>query len=133
MLVRSSPFLRQALIADAVASGATGFLMLVAAAFLSDLLGLPMALLRWAGAALLPFAVILALLGLRERVPPAAIWAVIAVNGIWAAESILLLLSGWVAPTGLGYAFVTAQALAVAGLAQAQYLGLRGRRGTAAA
>jgi hypothetical protein len=48
---------------------------------------------------------------------------VVAVNAVWAADSLLLLLSGWVAPTALGVAFVLAQAAAVAVLAVLQALG----------
>ncbi len=48
-----------------------------------------------------------------------------AMNILWAVDSALLLLTGWVAPTGLGLAFVLVQAGAVAVLAEAQYLGLR--------
>jgi hypothetical protein len=50
---------------------------------------------------------------------------VIGINALWVADSVLLLLGGWVNPTGLGYAFVLFQAAVVAGFADAQYLGLR--------
>jgi hypothetical protein len=40
----------------------------------------------------------------------------------------VLLASGWVAPTALGYAFVLGQALVVAILAECEYLGLRRSR-----
>jgi hypothetical protein len=48
---------------------------------------------------------------------------VIAGNLGWTAESFLTL--GQVQATGLGTAFVTGQALAVAGLSMLEYLGLR--------
>jgi hypothetical protein len=44
---------------------------------------------------------------------------------LWAAASGLLLASGWVAPTALGYAFVIGQAAVVALLGELQYVGLR--------
>ena len=50
---------------------------------------------------------------------------IIAINALWVAASFGLLLSGLVAPTPLGYAFVIAQALAVALLAELQFIGLR--------
>jgi hypothetical protein len=50
---------------------------------------------------------------------------VIAMNATWVAGSVLLLPSGWIAPNGLGYALLIGQALAVAVLAQMQYIGLQ--------
>ena len=122
---RSASFLRLALIADAVISGATGLMLTFGADLATGLLGLPAPLLRYAGMSLLPFAVVVAAIGTRETVSRPAVWAVIVYNTLWATDSILLLASGWVAPTALGYAFTVAQALAVAILAQAQFVGLR--------
>lgn len=130
--LRPAPLLRQALLADAATSGACGLLMLGGAGLLAPLLGLPQALLAYAGLSLLPFAAFLAVLALRETVARPLVWAVIAANVIWAADSLLLLASGWVAPTAAGYAFVLAQAAVVALYAELQYLGLR-RSGQAAA
>jgi hypothetical protein len=44
---------------------------------------------------------------------------------VWAFDSIALLCTGWLAPTGLGIAFISAQALAVALFADLEYVGLR--------
>jgi len=44
---------------------------------------------------------------------------------LWAAASFLVLLSGQIAPTPLGIAFVVLQAVVVALLGELQYLGLR--------
>ncbi len=123
-----SPFLRYALVGDAVASGATGLLLVLGAGGLTGLLGLPEALMRPAGLILLPYAAVVACLGTRATISRRAVWAVIAVNGIWVADSLILLASGWVSPTALGYAFVLAQALAVLVFAEAQYFGLRRSR-----
>jgi hypothetical protein len=120
-----STFLRYALIGDAVASGATGLLTALGAGFLAPLVGLPEALLHGAGLILLPYAAIIAYLGTRQSLSRSAVWTVIVVNAMWAADSALLLLSGWVAPTALGYAFVIFQAVVVAVFAEAQYFGLR--------
>lgn len=122
---RPSTLLRIALFADAAASGATGLLMAFAAGPLADLLALPEALLRYAGLALLPFAALVAGLALRETLARPAVWAVIVCNALWAVDCVALAFGGWVEPSGLGLAFILMQALVVAGLAEAQYVGLR--------
>jgi hypothetical protein len=124
----SRTFLGRALLADGVVSGATGALMFLAASPLSELLGLPTALLRIAGFSLLPYAAFVLFLGMRHTVSRTAVWAVVGINLMWAADSLLLLATGWVAPTALGYAFVVFQALAVAAFAGLQYIGMRPAR-----
>jgi hypothetical protein len=118
-------FLRYALLADAVASGATGLLMIAGAGLLEGLLGLPTALMREAGLVLVPYVAFVAWVGTREVIARGAVKAVIALNVLWVAASVLLLVSGWVAPTALGTAFVIAQAAAVALFAELQLIGLR--------
>ena len=125
---QSTRFLRYALIGDAVASGATGLLMAAGAGFLTGLLNLPEELLRYAGMFLLPYAVIVAYAGIRPEISKAAVWTIIAINALWAVESIGLLMGSWVAPTLLGYAFVIFQAVVVLAFAEAQYMGLRQAR-----
>lgn len=122
---RPSTFLRNVLLADALISGATGLLLVLGAGLVTEVLGLPVTLLRLTGLSLLPFASLVAWLATREALPRAAVWAVIAFNAAWAIDSILLLLSGWVAPTALGLVFTIIQASAVLVLAELQYLGLR--------
>jgi hypothetical protein len=121
----TAPSLRHSLLSDAVITSATGLLLALGARPLSALLGLPQALLFWAGVSLLPFAGLVALLARRESPPRAAVLAVVAYNALWALDSVLLLALGWVSPTLLGSLFVVAQALVVAGFALAQYAGLR--------
>lgn len=122
---RPSTLLRQALLADAAVSGATGLLLALGAGPLAGLLALPEGLLRYAGLVLLPFAASVAWLGTRGDPPRVAVRAVITVNALWTFESLAILLGGWVTPNMLGHAFVVAQALAVAALAAAQVVGLR--------
>ena len=114
---------------DAVASGATGLLALAGGAALAGPLGLPAGLLQGAGAFCLAYAALVGWMARRERCRPGLVWVVIGGNLVWAADSLLLLASGWVAPTGLGLAFVAGQALAVAGFAAAQWAGLARSRG----
>lgn len=118
-------FLRRVLLVDALAGAAMGALLVAAAAPLSALTGLPVALLQGAAAILLPFAVFLAWLSRRAAMPRAAVWVVIAVNVLWVVESVAVLLVGWTQPTVLGHAFVLAQAAFVATLAELEYVGLR--------
>ena len=133
MNVHPSPLLRQSLLADASTSAAFGLLTLIGAGPLGHLLGLPDMLLRVSGAVLLPYAGVLAYLGLRDQVNRMVVWIIIIGNGLWAADSLLLLASGWVTPTPAGYAFVIAQALAVLMYAEFQYVGLRRSGGAVAA
>ncbi|NOK37741.1 hypothetical protein HMI49_31525 [Corallococcus exercitus] len=127
----SGSLLRRALLLDGVASGAMGLLMAVAAGPMGPLLGLEPGLLRAAGLGLIPFALLLGYLALRDTLPSWPVWFVVAVNALWVVDSVLLMTHGPTAPTGLGVAFVTAQALSVAMFAALEYAGLR--RGTSAA
>jgi hypothetical protein len=122
---RTSTFLRRVLIADAATCAAAGLLLLLGASSLEHLFRLPPGLSRYAGASLLPFAALLAYFATRENLSPRSLWAVIVVNALWTADSILLLIAGWVEPNGLGSAFVVFQALGVAAFAALEYLGLR--------
>ena len=131
MTIQSSPLLRQALVADATTSAAFGLMMLIGAGSLSAVFGLPEMLLRLAGLVLLPYAAFIGWLGLREEILKPVGWAVVLGNVLWAADSLLLLVSGWVAPTSAGYAFVIAQALVVLMYAEFQFVGLRRSRAVA--
>ncbi|HEY8605832.1 MAG TPA: hypothetical protein VIM12_01800 [Noviherbaspirillum sp.] len=133
MISLDSPlFLRRVLLADAAASGATGLLMSLGAQSLEPLLGLPAALVQAAGLVLLPFAALVAWVATRRPIRHGGVWAIIVVNGIWVVDSIGLLLSGWVAPTALGYAFVLAQAIVVAVFAELEFTAVRRPRAAAA-
>jgi hypothetical protein len=120
-----SQLLRKALLADAVLSGLTGLLLALAAAPLAGPLGLPVGLLRWSGIILIPFAAGVAALRLQERLQRPFVFAVVACNVLWAVDSVLLLLIGWIEPTALGEVFVIGQAIAVAVLAELEFVGLR--------
>lgn len=126
MLNTSSPvFLRRVLLLDAATCIATGALLALGAGFLSGLFALPEVLLREAGIALFPVAAFIAFTATRSQLSPAMVWLVIAGNILWVAGSVGLLVSGRVSPSGFGQAFVIAQAVAVAALAELEYFGLR--------
>ena len=117
--------LRRSLLADIVVTGSAGLLLTLAAGPLGDVFDLPVALLRVAGVFLLPYTAFVAYVSTRAGIPRRGAWAVAGLNLLWAVASLLLLVTGWVDPSGLGVAFVIAQALIVAGFADVQFLGLR--------
>lgn len=123
--IETSTFLRRVLLLDAVSCAGMGLLLVTLNGTLSGLLNLPVGLLREAGIVLLPFALLLAFLSTRGRLPRAAVWAVIVGNAIWAIDSIVLLFTGWVQPNLLGYLFVAGQAAFVAVMAELEFVGLR--------
>jgi hypothetical protein len=125
MQFTTSRFLRRVLLADAATCIVTGLLMMFGSVLLGQFLGLPTELLRYAGISLLPFAAFLVYLGTRESVSHSAVWTVIVLNALWTLDSFLLFITGWVAPTELGYAFVSGQAVGVAVFAGLEYVGLR--------
>ncbi|ODT52722.1 MAG: hypothetical protein ABS59_08930 [Methylobacterium sp. SCN 67-24] len=123
--IQSSSFLRNVLALDAAACAATGLLLSFGAGALAGLLGFPAEFLRGAGLVLLPCAAVLAFLASRVRLPRLAIHAVIGINILWVADSILTLVSGWFQPNALGIAFVLAQAAVVAVVTELEVIGLK--------
>jgi hypothetical protein len=132
-MILPSTLLRRALVLDALASGGTGVLTAAGARILAGFCNLPESLLIYSGLSLLPFAAVVGLLACRDALPAAIVWAIIAYNALWSIHSLVLLLSGWVAPNAFGLVFVIGQALVVAVLAECQYMGLRGSRPLASA
>lgn len=120
--------LRLLLGADAAFCLAGGVVLVLAAGVLAPATGLPEGLLRGAGLILLPWAGFVGWCAGRAAPPRRAVLAVVVVNLLWAADSVLLLASGWVAPGGLGVAIVLAQAAAGGGIAVLQALALPGAR-----
>jgi hypothetical protein len=126
MSITQSPnFLRTVLLIDAATCIATGLLMTLGAETIAGLTAIPAPLLLYAGLSLFPVAAFIALVGTRDSLAPPAVWVVIVGNALWVAGSALLLFDGTIAPNALGYAFIAAQAAAVAVLAELEYFGLR--------
>lgn len=124
-MIHPSIFLRRAILADAIVSGAMALLLSLDAAMLAPLLNLPEALLREAGLFLIAYAALVGWLGTRPSMPKALVAIVIAGNAAWTIGSIALLFSGAVTPNLPGEAFVAMQAIAVGAFAELQYIGLR--------
>ena len=130
-MIAPSTFLRRALLLDAASCAALGLLLAVCAAPLGWWFHLPLPLLREAGLVLLAFAAFLAWACTRPLLPRLLVLAIVAGNALWALDSVLLLLPGWIAPNGLGASFILVQAIATALIAELEYVGLR-RSATAA-
>ncbi|NOL41108.1 hypothetical protein HPO96_12725 [Kribbella sandramycini] len=104
---------------DAVASGALGVLLAGIGSALEGPLGLPRELSLAAGAFLIVWALALLAIGRRTAINRTAVLVVVAVNAAWVIASVALLLGAFEF-TGLGIAFVLAQAVAVAAFAGLQ-------------
>jgi hypothetical protein len=122
-------FLRRVLAFDALTCLAMGGLLLVAAAPLAGLLAIPRAVLFEAGVILIPFALFVLWAMRRAGDSTAPARAVAAINLAWVAASFALF--AFVMPNLLGGLFVTAQALAVAGIAALQFHALARTRALA--
>jgi hypothetical protein len=118
--------LRTALRLDALASGGLGALLLATAGLLDEPLGLPVGLTLAVGGVLLVWSGLVGWISVGASESLAK--EVVAGNVVWVAASVAFAVSGWVELTGLGVAFVVAQAVAVAGLTCLQWAGLRSQR-----
>ena len=92
---------------------------------LAHLLNLPSVLPFGTGVFLVVYGVAVAFIATRDPVPRPVVWLLVFGNLGWAAACIALLASSLVTPTGLGMAWVLAQAACVAVLAELQWTGLR--------
>jgi hypothetical protein len=132
MTFTPSLFLRRVLLLDAVATGATGILLLGGTGILQSWLNLPATLMTYAGIFCVAWAAIVGFASTRKELSRNLVWTIIVANALWTLGSLALLVSGYVAPTLLGYAFVIAQALVVCVFAELQYVGLTKRASAAA-
>lgn len=132
-MINPSLFLRRALQADAVFSGVSALALVFGADLFASLTNLPDAFLRNTGFVLVVYAALVGFLGTRNAMARASVWAVIAVNAVWAIDSVILLASGWVSPNLLGQALIVIQAVAVGVFAELQFMGLRKSASEAAA
>jgi hypothetical protein len=125
MQTKETQFLRNVLQFDALTCLLSGAASVALGSMLAGPLGLSTALLSGSGAALLVVGAFI--LFAAKNVPALRwpVWIVISGNAAWALASVLVLVSGYEHPTTLGTAYVIAQAVVVAVLAELEYTGLR--------
>lgn len=109
---------------DALTCLVMGLLLVLAKAALAPLLGLSPALLLVAGLLLFPCAALMWLTGRSAKPATLLVWVVVLGNVAWVLASLLVAFV-WFTPTTLGQIFLVVQALAVLGLAELEYVGLR--------
>src|SRR3954465_12396968 len=97
--------LKPALLLAAAVTGLNGVAYLAAAGPLEDLLGLPAAWLRTAGAVLVAFAALVALAAAR-RPSAGAVRAIVAVNVAWVVGSTVFAIAGWGSPETAGTVWI---------------------------
>ena len=124
-MITPSQFLRRALLADAIFSGAGAIGFTFGAGAFASLFNLPEALLLETGLFLIAYTALVGWLGTRAQVAKALVMIVVAGNAAWTLASIALLFSGEVSPNVLGEIMVVAQAIATGIFAELQYIGLR--------
>lgn len=117
--------MRTILLFDAVVSGATGAALLVGAGSLGELLDLSPTFLRLVGASLIPFVAFVGYSAARVAFSVGSVKAVIAMNLAWTIASLILLVSGWVDPSRIGYGFIIGQAFFVGLFGEVQFSLLR--------
>lgn len=122
--IHPTRFLRYALIADALACSALVVLQLSLPELLADQLQLPAVLLTGSGVFLASYVCLLMVLASSKSVWKALVGLVVIGNVGWAAGCLALI--GLAAPSGLGTAYLVAQAVFVLVIARLEFVGLKG-------
>jgi hypothetical protein len=122
-------FLRYALIADALACTALVVLQLSLVELLASQLELPAILLTGSGVFLAVYVAVLIVLASSKSVLKAMVWLVVVGNVAWAIAC--LALAALPGPSGLGLAYLIAQAVFVLVIARIEWVGLKGSQVTA--
>jgi hypothetical protein len=128
-----SIFLKRVLILDALSCLGMGAGLAIGSSVLGSMFGLPDKLVLSAGLGLIPVGLFILWAGTRHQIAPLFLYAIIAGNAVWVAESVVVA-SDTPGITMIGAAFVLTQAAAVAMLALLETAGvLRSRNVQAAA
>lgn len=121
----SPTVLRRVLWADAASGAATGALQLAVPGVLSAWLGLPAAWITASGALIFAFVALAVYLTTRAAVPRSGLWLLVLGNAAWVVGCLELAFAGPATLTAWGQAYLLVQAVAVAMLAELQWMGLR--------
>lgn len=122
--ITSPSWLRPVVVIDAGVSGLNGLAYLLAASYLSDLLGPTEILLQGLGVFLLLWAVALAAVATRDPMPRGIVREIGYANLLWVAGSVAVA-AGLLTLTGIGLAWCLLQAATVTAFAGAQIVGTR--------
>ncbi len=115
---------RFALVADAIATAATGALMAAAAGLLADFTGIPATFSMPVGLGLIAFAAFVGWVSSRVDISRGLTMLVVGINALWVLGSVAVMAMGVWPLSMLGVVFVIVQAAAVAILAILQEVGL---------
>ena len=124
-VVGDARLLRLALRLDALTCAVNGLVYLAVSGPVGRLLGVPSGVLVGLGAFLAVCAVFFWRVSAADPVRRPAVLSVIGVNTLWVVDSLVVAAAGWFDLTTVGTVWVVLQAAVVAGLAVAQYAGLR--------
>ena len=105
---------RKLVLLDALTCFVMGVALLTLGRFVADVTRLPIELVFWAGASLMPIAIFMAATGWLNRAPKWAAWIVVIGNAGWVLASLAILLFGIVSPNVAGWVFMIGQAAVVA-------------------
>ncbi|MBF6182608.1 Uncharacterised protein [Nocardia otitidiscaviarum] len=120
--------LRLAYTFDGVATLASGILVAALAGVLDSALGLSTPLLLGVGAFFILYAIDVLIVATRPVISRRAAAVIIAVNALWAVDSLVVLAAGWLDPTALGVAAILVIAAFTAAMAAVQAYTLRADR-----
>ncbi|MCB8836477.1 hypothetical protein [Aurantimonas sp. VKM B-3413] len=99
---------------DAATCAAMGMLLVFASGPIAGLTAIPGSFLFFAGLLLPPIAVFMAIFTRTATVPSWAVQVIVAGNVLWVLGSVILPVTGLIAPNGLGWLFLLMQAIIVA-------------------
>ena len=126
--VLPSNLLRLGLRLDAVLSlGAAALALAFAAPFAREI-GVASAALYPVAGFMLTWTGLTFWMSRSARLPAWLVWVVLLVNIDWGLASFALMATDWIAPSALGYALLSLQALTVLAFAEMQWLGLKRSR-----
>lgn len=124
-IIRVSKFLRTVLLIDGISGFFGGVILTAGASYWQTVFGLPWNLVLFSGLLFFPFAAFLIYVATRKTVSKTFVWAIIGMNLLWGIDSFLLLISGNISPTEIGFGFIIFQAIGVFIFAALEFAGLR--------